>query len=41
MDSMGFTLAAYVVTFILIGGYTWSLRRRLQRARRGVARPPE
>jgi CcmD family protein len=26
-------VAAYVVTFILVGGYTWRLARRLARAR--------
>lgn len=35
MDNIGFTLAAYLVTFTLVGGYTWRLARRLARARAG------
>ena len=35
VDNIGFTVAAYVVTFTLIGGYTWRLVSRLARARAG------
>lgn len=34
MNNVGFLVAAYLVTFLAIAGYTWSLQRRLRRARR-------
>lgn len=36
MDNVGFLAAAYVVTFVAIAGYTWSLHRRLRRVRRDL-----
>jgi hypothetical protein len=33
MDNGGFVLAAYIVTAVLVGGYTWRLTRRLGHAR--------
>ncbi|MGH7545229.1 MAG: CcmD family protein [Gemmatimonadota bacterium] len=39
MDNAGFLVAAYVVTFLVIGGYAVSLHRRLARARRDAAAP--
>jgi CcmD family protein len=33
MDNVGFITAAYLATFIVVGGYTLSLWRRLRRAR--------
>ncbi len=39
MDNLGFTVAAYVATFTLIGAYTWSLARRVRRAQRGGSWP--
>jgi CcmD family protein len=33
MDNGGFVLAAYVITAVLIGTYTWRLSRRLGQAR--------
>ncbi len=42
MVSSGFTVAAYLASFTLIGGYTWSLVRRLRRAREALrTRPAE
>ena len=33
MDNLGFLAAAYALTFGVLAGYTWSLRRRWRRAR--------
>lgn len=33
MDNVGFIVAAYTATFIVLAGYTLSLWRRLRRAR--------
>ena len=38
MDNVGFVVASYAATFIVLTGYTWSLWRRLRRARQN--RPP-
>ena len=33
MDNLGFIVAAYTATLLVVGGYTLSLWRRLRRAR--------
>ncbi len=33
MDNLGFIVAAYTVTLVVVGGYTLSLWRRLKRGR--------
>jgi hypothetical protein len=39
MDNAGFTVAAYMATFLILGTYTWRVNRRLARARSQAARP--
>lgn len=34
MDNVGFIAAAYIATFVVLTGYTWSLWQRLANARR-------
>jgi CcmD family protein len=36
MDNLGFIVAGYTVTFVVVGGYTVMLLRRLRRARQGL-----
>ena len=38
--NLGYTVVAYVAAFLLIGSYTWSLRRRLARARNASGKLP-
>ena len=40
MDNVGFIAAAYVATLLVVGGYTFSLRRRVRRARQDGAGEP-
>ncbi len=35
MDNVGFIIAGYLATFIIVGGYTVALVLRLRRARGG------
>jgi hypothetical protein len=35
MDELRFVVAAYALSGALVGAYTWSLARRLRRARAG------
>ena len=34
MRDSGFIIRAYIITAVIVGFYTWSLARRLERARR-------
>lgn len=38
MDNLGYIVAGYTLTFLIITGYTVTLVRRVRRARRDVRR---
>lgn len=37
MDNLGFIVAGYGLTWLVLSGYTWRVNRRLQSAARAVA----
>ncbi len=41
MRDAGFIIRAYVITAVIVGGYTWFLARRLDQVEKGGGTPPE